>query len=95
MRPYATLGKTFDSSDLLPQAMRITLPPAVGFLVQLIKTTAVTSIIGFTDLMKTADALNNATFEPFTVYGMVAAIYFVLCFPLTSFARRLELAPGR
>lgn len=75
---------------ILPQALRLTLPPAVGFLVQLVKATAVTSIIGFTELMKTANALNNATFEPFTVYGMVAMIYFVVCYPLTTYARRLE-----
>ncbi|HEX4767713.1 MAG TPA: amino acid ABC transporter permease [Lichenihabitans sp.] len=80
---------------ILPQALRLTLPPAVGFLVQLVKATAVTSIIGFTELMKTADAINNATFEPFTVYGMVAVIYFALCFPLTTYARHLEGAPSR
>jgi polar amino acid transport system permease protein len=80
---------------ILPQALRMTLPPAVGFLVQLVKATAVTSIIGFSELMKAANAINNATFEPFTVYGMVAAIYFALCFPLTTYARRLEAKPGR
>ena len=80
---------------ILPQALRMTLPPAVGFLVQLVKATAVTSIIGFSELMKAANAINNATFEPFTVYGIVAAIYFALCFPLTTYARRLEAKPGR
>jgi polar amino acid transport system permease protein len=80
---------------ILPQALRMTLAPAVGFLVQLVKATAVTSIIGFSELMKTANAINNATFEPFTVYGMVAIIYFALCFPLTTYARRLEAAPSR
>ena len=80
---------------ILPQALRMTLPPAVGFLVQLVKATALTSIIGFTEMMKTANAINNATFEPFTVFGMVALIYFALCFPLTSYARRLEAGPSR
>jgi len=80
---------------ILPQALRMTLPPAVGFLVQLVKATAVTSIIGFSELMKAANAINNATFEPFTVYGIVAAIYFALCFPLTSYARRLEAKTAR
>ena len=80
---------------ILPQALRLTLPPAVGFLVQLVKATAVTSIIGFSEMMKTANAINNATFEPFTVYGFVALIYFALCFPLTTYARRLEAAPSR
>jgi len=79
---------------ILPQGLRMTLPPAVGFLVQLVKATAVTSIIGFSELMKAANAINNATFEPFTVYGIVAVIYFAICFPLTTYARRLEAKPA-
>jgi polar amino acid transport system permease protein len=58
--------------------------------VQLIKATALTSIIGFDELMKTANAINNATFQPFTVYGLVAVIFFVICYPLTQYARMLE-----
>jgi polar amino acid transport system permease protein len=75
---------------VLPQAFAITRAPVVGFLVQLIKSTALTSIIGFEELLKTANAINNATFEPFKVYGFVAVIFFALCFPLTWYARRLE-----
>ncbi|MET0941158.1 MAG: amino acid ABC transporter permease [Mesorhizobium sp.] len=75
---------------ILPQAFAITRPPTVGFLVQLIKSTALTSIIGFEELVRTSNAINNATFEPFTVYGLVALIYFALCFPLTRYARMLE-----
>ena len=75
---------------VLPQAFRIAQAPTVGFLVQLIKSTALTSIIGFEELLRTSNAINNATFEPFTVYGLVALIFFVLCFPLTQYARMLE-----
>jgi polar amino acid transport system permease protein len=75
---------------ILPQAFRITTGPTVGFLVQLIKSTALASILGFEELVRTADALNNATFEPFKVYGLVAVIYFVMCFPLTRYALWLE-----
>lgn len=75
---------------ILPQAFRITLGPTVGFLVQLIKSTALASILGFEELVRTADALNNATFQPFRVYGLVALIYFAMCFPLTRYAKRLE-----
>jgi len=75
---------------ILPQAFRITTGPTVGFLVQLIKSTALASILGFEELVRTADALNNATFEPFKVYGLVALIYFVMCFPLTRYALWLE-----
>ena len=76
---------------ILPQAFAITRAPTVGFLVQLIKSTALTSIIGFEELVRTSNAINNATFEPFTVYGMVSLIYFILCFPLTRYAKALEL----
>jgi polar amino acid transport system permease protein len=75
---------------ILPQAFAITRAPIVGFLVQLIKSTALASIIGFEELMRTANAISNATFEPFTVYGLVSLIYFALCFPLTRYARALE-----
>lgn len=75
---------------ILPQAFVITRAPTVGFLVQLIKATAVTSIIGFEELLRVSNAINNATFEPFKVYGLVALIFFLLCYPLTRYARYLD-----
>lgn len=75
---------------VLPQAFAFTRAPTVGFLVQLIKATAVTSIIGFEELLRVSNAINNATFEPFKVYGIVALIFFGLCYPLTRYARLLE-----
>ena len=75
---------------VLPQAFAITRAPTVGFLVQLIKATAVTSIIGFEELLRVSNAINNATFEPFKVYGLVALIFFALCYPLTRYVRVLE-----
>lgn len=75
---------------ILPQALRIAVPPTVGFSVQVVKGTAVASIIGFTELTKTGTMIANATFEPFMVYGLVALGYFALCYPLSLYARRLE-----
>ena len=75
---------------VLPQALRIAVAPTVGFSVQVVKGTAVTSIIGFTELTKTGSVLANATFQPFLVYGLVAVGYFLLCYPLSHFAARLE-----
>ena len=75
---------------ILPQALRIAVAPTVGFSVQVVKGTAVTSIIGFTELTKTGGMLANATFEPFMVYGFVALGYFALCYPLSLSARYLE-----
>lgn len=75
---------------VLPQAMRVATAPTVGFLVQLIKGTSLASIIGFTELTRAGQIVNNATFQPFLVFGTVAALYFMLCWPLSLLARRME-----
>ncbi len=75
---------------ILPQAMRVAIPPTVGFLVQVVKGTALASIIGFVDVTKAGSMIANATLQPFLVYGAVGAIYFALCYPLSLLSRRLE-----
>ncbi|RIX97758.1 amino acid ABC transporter permease [Aureimonas flava] len=75
---------------ILPQALRIAVPPTVGFSVQVVKGTALTSIIGFTELSKAGTIVTNATFQPFTVYSFVALIYFALCWPLSKSSQILE-----
>lgn len=73
-----------------PQALRIAVPPTVGFLVQVIKGTALASVIGFIELTKAGTMITNATFRPFTVYACVALMYFALCWPISAWSRRLE-----
>jgi polar amino acid transport system permease protein len=75
---------------VLPQALRLAIAPTVGFSVQIIKGTALTSIIGFMEISKAGTIITNATFQPFTVYAMVAALYFILCWPLSRLAKHLE-----
>ncbi|SMF19265.1 polar amino acid transport system permease protein [Xaviernesmea oryzae] len=75
---------------ILPQASKIAVAPTVGFLVQLIKGTSLAAIIGFTELTRQGQIINNATFSPFLVFGTVAAVYFVLCWPLSVLARQME-----
>lgn len=75
---------------LLPQAVRIGVPPTVGFLVQVIKGTALASVIGFVELTKAGTMITNATFQPFVVYICVALMYFALCFPVSLLAHKLE-----
>ena len=75
---------------VLPQATRIAIAPTVGFLVQVIKGTALASVIGFVELTKAGTMITNATFRPFLVYSCVAALYFALCFPVSLLAKRLE-----
>ncbi len=80
---------------VLPQAARIAVAPTVGFLVQLIKGTSLAAIIGFAELTRQGQIINNATFSPFMVFGTVAAIYFILCWPLSLLARRMEVRFSR
>jgi polar amino acid transport system permease protein len=75
---------------ILPQALKVAVPPTVGFSVQVVKGTALTSIIGFVELSKAGSVVTNATFQPFTVYGLVALIYFALCWPLSKSSQVLE-----
>ncbi len=73
-----------------PQALKIAIPPTVGFLVQVIKGTALASVIGFIELTKAGTMITNATFRPFTVYACVALMYFALCWPVSAWSRQLE-----
>ena len=75
---------------ILPQALRLAVPPTVGFAVQVVKGTALASVIGFIELTKAGTMITNATFRPFTVYACVALMYFALCFPLSAWSRSLE-----
>ena len=73
-----------------PQALRVAVPPTVGFLVQVIKGTALASVIGFVELTKAGTMITNATFRPFTVYACLALMYFALCFPISAWSKTLE-----
>jgi len=75
---------------VIPQALRIAIPPTIGFLVQLIKGTSLASIIGFVEITRAAQIINNATFRPFTIFGLVALVYFLICWPLSICSRAME-----
>lgn len=75
---------------ILPQAVRISLPPTVGFLVQVVKNSSIASLIGFVELAKAGQLINNVTFQPFRVFLIVAALYFCVCYPLSYCSRWLE-----
>ncbi|SDH07595.1 polar amino acid transport system permease protein [Pseudomonas flavescens] len=87
------LGLDFGQSlfrVILPQALRIGIAPTVGFAVQVVKGTALASIIGFVELTKAGTILNNVTYEPFKVFGLVALGYFLMCYPLSRYSQYLE-----
>ena len=75
---------------ILPQAFKIAVAPTVGFLVQVIKGTALASVIGFMELTKVGKTIANATYSPFLVFSCVAVLYFVLCYPVSLYAKSLE-----
>lgn len=89
----AALGLGFPSQlrwIIVPQAIRIATPPTIGFLVQLIKNTSLAAVIGFVELTREGQLTTASTFQPFTVYMIVAGLYFLMCFPLTQWSRALE-----
>ncbi|QCB48132.1 amino acid ABC transporter permease [Hydrogenophaga sp. PAMC20947] len=75
---------------VLPQAWKIALPPTVGYMVQVIKGTSLAAIIGFAEITRAGQIINNATFQPLIVFSVVGAVYFALCWPLSFWAGRIE-----
>jgi polar amino acid transport system permease protein len=89
----AALGLTYRQrlfNVVLPQAIRISVAPTVGFLVQLVKNTSLTALIGFIELTRASQIISGATFAPLPVYLSAAAIYFVICFSISQFSQKLE-----
>jgi polar amino acid transport system permease protein len=75
---------------MLPQAVKIATPPTVGFMVQIVKNTSLASAIGFVEMARAGQMINNATFRPLIVFMLIAALYFALCYPLSAWSQRLE-----
>lgn len=75
---------------ILPQALRVATPPTVGFAVQAVKNTSIVSIVNVVELARAGQLVNNVTFQPFRVYGLVALMYFAVCWPMSLLAARLE-----
>jgi polar amino acid transport system permease protein len=89
----AALGLTYSQRlgyVIIPQAIRVSIAPTVGFLVQLVKNTSLTSLIGFVELTRASQIITSATFAPLPVYLTAAAIYFVICFSLSQLSQMLE-----
>jgi polar amino acid transport system permease protein len=75
---------------ILPQTLRLSIPPTVGLLVQIVKDTSLASVIGFVELTRAGQMIANVTYAPFLVYGIVALLYFAICFPCSIGGRWLE-----
>jgi len=76
---------------IMPQAIRIIIPPIVGTLILLVKGTSVTSLIGIFNLDKVGRELVVASFKnPLVIFSLVALFYFLICYPLYFFSTRIE-----
>ena len=81
---------------VLPQALRNMIPALVTQFIVLFKDTSLASIIGYVDLTKAAQIVNNREIRPFELYLFIAAIYWLCSYGMSRYARSLErrLAPG-
>jgi His/Glu/Gln/Arg/opine family amino acid ABC transporter permease subunit len=77
---------------ILPQALRITLPPLTNYAINLLKETSIVAAIAAPEIMFYARNLTTETFQTATIYLLAAILYFMLCFPLNRLASRLERA---
>ncbi|WP_298013335.1 amino acid ABC transporter permease [uncultured Castellaniella sp.] len=75
---------------VIPQAVRLSLPATVGFLVQVLKSTSLASVVGFVELTRAGQIINNSLFQPFLVFALVGGFYFLLCYPLSKWSRAME-----
>jgi His/Glu/Gln/Arg/opine family amino acid ABC transporter permease subunit len=80
---------------VLPQAIRIILPPMTNFAISLLKDTSVASLIAAPELMMHATEITSEYYMPMPVYLLTGAFYFVLAFPLSLLVRHLERRTGR
>lgn len=80
---------------ILPQALKLSLPATIGFLVQLLKGTSLAAIVGFIELTRAGQIVSNQTYQPIFVFGLVGAIYFLLCWPLSLWGSRMESRMSR
>jgi polar amino acid transport system permease protein len=73
---------------VLPQAFRLSLAPTIGFLVQLIKGTALAAIVGFVELTRSAQIVSSTTYRPLIAFGFAGLVYFLICFPISRYGAR-------
>ena len=75
---------------VLPQALRNMVPALVTQTIVLFKDTSLASIIGYVDLTKAAQIVNNREIRPFELYLFIAVVYWVCAYSMSRFARRYE-----
>jgi His/Glu/Gln/Arg/opine family amino acid ABC transporter permease subunit len=79
---------------VLPQALKNMLPSLVTQMIVLFKDTSLASIIGYVDLTKAAQIVNNREIRPFELYLFIAVVYWLCTYSMSVVARRLERRPA-
>jgi len=75
---------------VLPQALKNMIPSLVTQFIVLFKDTSLASIIGFMDLTKAAQVVNNREIRPFELYLFIAVVYWICTYSMSRYARHLE-----
>ena len=81
-------------SVVLPQTRKIVLPPLIGQYLSLIKDTSIVSMIGLSELMRGGQGIVDRIGKPIEIYALVAALYFIVCFPLSQWVRHHDRYEG-
>jgi polar amino acid transport system permease protein len=75
---------------VLPQALKIAVPPGIGFLIALVKASSLVSVISATDLTRAGRIVTSQNHQPLTTFLIIAALYFVISYPLSLLGRWYE-----
>jgi len=75
---------------ILPQAIRLMLPPSVGFFIGLIKDSSLCSVIGFIELARVGRIIVEKNHQSLLIFSIVALLYFIICYPLSIATQKME-----
>ena len=75
---------------VLPQALRVTLPPLAANFVQLIKYSSLAAVISVPEITRRGMELSSSTFRPLEIFTVIAVVYFLICWPLAQSIRIWE-----
>lgn len=75
---------------IAPQAIRLLIPQAILLYIGQLQCSSFIALISIRELTRTGETIAQRTYQPFLVWGIVFAIYFLISFPISKFARRLE-----
>ena len=75
---------------ILPQALRNMIPALVTQFIVLLKDTSLASIIGYVDLTKAAQIVNNREIRPFEIYLFIAVVYWICSYAMSRYASHID-----